>query len=138
MGRARPIPTCVGQPLSCRQTLVDIRAYPHVCGATDITYEYYIYIKGLSPRVWGNPCQPVPAVWSDRPIPTCVGQPQRESMAYPVRWAYPHVCGATVSTMTAGLSLVGLSPRVWGNRLWTVAGRQSAGPIPTCVGQPFS
>ena len=162
----RSIPTCVGQPQWMRYVITWQRVYPHVCGATGFAPVHQSFIVGLSPRVWGNrthgPAGQVPVrnllcrwrhpglsprvwgnlrqipcvMWTERSIPTCVGQPEAISTTGKRNWVYPHVCGATKCEVCPLLSAAGLSPRVWGNlapphKVWT-----PAGSIPTCVGQP--
>ena len=91
----RPIPTCVGQPLSTPPTRLPMTAYPHVCGATVLSNQHLLKMDGLSPRVWGNLFAFSTAMNVPGPIPTCVGQPKvNKSEVYYGR-AYPHVCGAT-------------------------------------------
>ena len=51
---ARPIPTCVGQPLVVAAARRFPTAYPHVCGATFQQSHLWHLLEGLSPRVWGN------------------------------------------------------------------------------------
>ena len=132
----RPIPTCVGQPRTPPPACAWGRAYPHVCGATHPTPEDGISVLGLSPRVWGNPSCDWSSVNFDRPIPTCVGQPQCRRCRLIRTTAYPHVCGATRLAAACRASGTGLSPRVWGNLCNAFGCRELRGPIPTCVGQP--
>ena len=132
----RPIPTCVGQPPGGAITRECREAYPHVCGATDTGYVGLQSGWGLSPRVWGNLLAKQQAKIKERPIPTCVGQP--DARQEPTDWqkAYPHVCGATCLPASQMWHHPGLSPRVWGNLASVFCDFLITGPIPTCVGQP--
>ena len=134
--KLRPIPTCVGQPLPEERISAVMKAYPHVCGATASIPQSGIPVKGLSPRVWGNPAAGPEYRAKMRPIPTCVGQPSGEGTARAASEAYPHVCGATAIGGDVLLDSIGLSPRVWGNRCPRSLLDSLFGPIPTCVGQP--
>ena len=87
--------------------------------------------------MWGNLVRRLGSDVRYRPIPTCVGQPGPQDGLQPYHEAYPHVCGATVDVQRITKSLIGLSPRVWGNRPYLVARQSSPRPIPTCVGQPL-
>ena len=48
------------------------------------------------------------------------------------------MCGATVCSFFSSALLIGLSPRVWGNRGQLGKSGGIFRPIPTCVGQPKS
>ena len=49
---------------------------------------------------------------------------------------YPRVCGGTSNTMSPGLLLAGLSPRVRGNPATATEAMMSGGSIPACAGEP--
>ena len=132
----RPIPTCVGQPDLPLDSMARKRAYPHVCGATTAIPSKGFWDLGLSPRVWGNRCVLCLLHLSGRPIPTCVGQPGPAAEKRPAGTAYPHVCGATPAGPADSMLVGGLSPRVWGNHVFSKYGSVPRRPIPTCVGQP--
>ena len=51
---------------------------------------------------------------------------------------YPRECGATKADRTGVYPDVGLSPRVRGNRTYTIGGADSVGSIPASAGQPYS
>ena len=132
----RPIPTCVGQPAENCHFRHSPRAYPHVCGATNLSSNPTLNDSGLSPRVWGNRATRPQEGKRARPIPTCVGQPRTDLHPSYIATAYPHVCGATLQIPATRAGMTGLSPRVWGNRLTFDDTKGIKGPIPTCVGQP--
>ena len=49
------IPACAGEPSNDRRAGFLIRVYPRVCGGTNIAMAISRTIRGLSPRVRGNP-----------------------------------------------------------------------------------
>ena len=51
-------------------------------------------------------------------------------------WVYPRVCGGTRCQRRACRTILGLSPRVRGNRAKICAGRLLRGSIPACAGEP--
>ena len=93
-------------------------------------------LRGLSPRVRGNP-GPLPHCRvCGRSIPACAGEPGGGLGIYEWGGVYPRVCGGTRSAMTRSLPLRGLSPRVRGNlaaRIWAAWYGRS---IPACAGEP--
>ena len=52
---AGSIPACAGEPRAGRQSPVQARVYPRVCGGTAGMDKQNIPGRGLSPRVRGNP-----------------------------------------------------------------------------------
>ena len=69
------IPACAGEPNSLKLVRPAARVYPRVCGGTGSEESTRSALKGLSPRVRGNP---VPAISGNRPpgsIPACAGEP---------------------------------------------------------------
>ena len=70
------------------------------------------------------------------PIPACAGQPIEHTTRLWPKWAYPRVCGATITCMCMSPSTRGLSPRVRGNPKPCAERHGCGGPIPACAGQP--
>ena len=134
--RVRSIPTCVGQPSTGIGGSRVITVYPHVCGATLLVVGSKTGLRGLSPRVWGNPGGQTQRFAYAGSIPTCVGQPPCANRGLLPITVYPHVCGATSVHKASRLPMPGLSPRVWGNRETADAYSAYCRSIPTCVGQP--
>ena len=93
-------------------------------------------LRGLSPRVRGNPLhqlQPAACLGS---IPACAGEPGWTRRTGCPRRVYPRVCGGTYCDLEGVNGGAGLSPRVRGNRpaaAWHCLGRRS---IPACAGEP--
>ena len=133
----RSIPTCVGKPRPLLHMIVARRVYPHVCGETKLLNPMDGQKEGLSPRVWGNPFRAT-ALWRcHRSIPTCVGKPRPCPSGPTSNTVYPHVCGETIELFIVEHSLVGLSPRVWGNHIPPFRPPCPPRSIPTCVGKPW-
>ena len=93
-------------------------------------------MSGLSPRVRGNPhgveCRPQ----GDRSIPACAGEPAPTLQGACLAPVYPRVCGGTHPTAEDEYESVGLSPRVRGNRLASLALIAWDRSIPACAGEP--
>ena len=114
------------------------RAYPRVCGATDLEDWSLHPEEGLSPRVRGNRRRSQAVRLADGPIPACAGQPSATMNYESSTRAYPRVCGATSHHSAIAAHSAGLSPRVRGNLMNFVADLIAEGPIPACAGQPRS
>ena len=72
----------------------------------------------------------------DGSIPACAGEPHRVVHAVKSHGVYPRVCGETSTTGLKGVRLLGLSPRVRGNRHAGGHQRGREGSIPACAGEP--
>ena len=90
-----PIPACAGQPRMDAHCTGPGGAYPRVCGATGLRLSLQGCLRGLSPRVRGNPYSLMCMVAALGPIPACAGQPRMPMRGPRCRGAYPRVCGAT-------------------------------------------
>ena len=93
-------------------------------------------ITGLSPRVRGNPLPRKPPLNEQRSIPACTGKPGLPGPCRACRGVYPRVYGETMASRISSATLMGLSPRVRGNRprLCEPVGPQRS--IPACTGKP--
>ena len=72
-------------------------------------------IKGLSPRVRGNPKQPPERAVAEGSIPACAGEPYYIGYRVRISEVYPRVCGGTTASLAYWFARWGLSPRVRGN-----------------------
>ena len=134
---AGSIPACAGEPFVCTSSHVRTRVYPRVCGGTiarwrflawlrglsprvrgnpDCVGDHYLLWGGLSPRVRGNPGTVVDCRGDGRSIPACAGEPHRNLPRLPALTVYPRVCGGTGEIDFERMAQMGLSPRVRGNR----------------------
>ena len=75
-----PIPTRVGEPWCGLKTFFWTGAYPHACGGTCMWSSVRRCMWGLSPRVWGNRRPRRRRCGVRGPIPTRVGEPEREGV----------------------------------------------------------
>ena len=93
-------------------------------------------MRGLSPRVRGNPDLGDGAVEDARTIPACAGEPVSASRRIAAITDYPRVCGGTALPRRDPDPVPGLSPRVRGNPLRYAGRRGVDGTIPACAGEP--
>ena len=92
---------------------------------------------GLSPRVRGNRYHRARDHAARRSIPACAGEPAAESVDQARQRVYPRVCGGTLPLALALLLILGLSPRVRGNRYPPHYPRRRHRSIPACAGEPI-
>ncbi len=131
-----PIPARAGQPPSTQPAAPMGRAYPRACGATWPRAPRLGTLRGLSPRVRGNPHALHLLLRFLGPIPARAGQPRPQYLNYLVLGAYPRACGATGGGLLAARWRPGLSPRVRGNQHERPHDGPGPGPIPARAGQP--
>ena len=138
--RTRPdagsIPACAGEPSSPAASAAALTVYPRVCGGTPTTMSPTSGHSGLSPRVRGNRYANSPGNGLHRSIPACAGEPRGWDAWRAVPPVYPRVCGGTLAMGGMAVLLLGLSPRVRGNRRYQPNRRRNAGSIPACAGEP--
>ena len=151
------IPACAGEPgapslnisLSrdyprvCGGTLWDpttrtlTRDYPRVCGGTDAARGQQNPFLGLSPRVRGNRGSGKSTLVRKGTIPACAGEPFSWAWSSTSWRDYPRVCGGTGRANFQSRQLMGLSPRVRGNRNAADPRLRIPGTIPACAGEPW-
>ena len=132
------IPACAGEPLRGRGRATRMTVYPRVCGGTATMKKSLRSLKGLSPRVRGNPESSTGISSVKRSIPACAGEPPACSPVSAGLRVYPRVCGGTVAGACLAHKSIGLSPRVRGNPDVLPAARRYHGSIPACAGEPGS
>ena len=107
-----------------------------MCGGTAAAAYKAGRLRGLSPRVRGNPrSHPIPAKMAGS-IPACAGEPESMALCNAAGRVYPRVCGGTVTAWADSLPPKGLSPRVRGNHDGQGACDDEDGSIPACAGEP--
>ena len=110
--------------------------YPRVCGGTWTCPRERRNPLGLSPRVRGNPYGGgIGGDWQ-RSIPACAGEPGGNGARTRRLRVYPRVCGGTAHSVDPTLPVLGLSPRVRGNRGGSIPLCTSTRSIPACAGEP--
>ena len=70
------IPACAGEPVGGGDLRGAWRVYPRVCGGTNRNSHMALTIKGLSPRVRGNPVGNDGGIAPHGSIPACAGEPR--------------------------------------------------------------
>ena len=132
----RSIPACAGEPWSSECWSGNATVYPRVCGGTSGQYPHHVAYAGLSPRVRGNHFSCFLVDHRGGSIPACAGEPRVFQPKGCKRTVYPRVCGGTPPTTVSLVDMLGLSPRVRGNRPGALADLLTAGSIPACAGEP--
>ena len=112
---AGSIPACTGEPRpSCGRRCAK-RVYPRVYGGTKFSAYALFDMRGLSPRVRGNPAHRISSGSGQRSIPACTGEPYPRFAEWACNAVYPRVYGGTARTRQRDHRDRGLSPRVRGN-----------------------
>ena len=130
------IPACAGEPAAPSRIEIPPKVYPRVCGGTITWTLITAIVKGLSPRVRGNPTSTGACRIFRGSIPACAGEPAGFPRPRNSRWVYPRVCGGTPRCATAQDTYQGLSPRVRGNQSVRRLRLVCRGSIPACAGEP--
>ena len=130
------IPACAGEPTLPNRTARAVRVYPRVCGGTRRPAPPAVPLRGLSPRVRGNPTSVGVGNCTAGSIPACAGEPAPARTSASKTTVYPRVCGGTVHLRALRRCPAGLSPRVRGNRRRLCRAPQPGGSIPACAGEP--
>ena len=110
-------PRACGEPSWKRGGMVFIRVYPRACGGTWLSTSGISSLRGLSPRLRGNPRLAVPHFGHLRSIPAPAGEPKAFRHTPTGSGVYPRACGGTHPRWRSVKSITGLSPRLRGNRL---------------------
>ena len=134
--RGRSIPACAGEPHNTPSGQTIRTVYPRVCGGTCRTSSRPASSGGLSPRVRGNPSGIDIDNECNGSIPACAGEPTASADGFAAPWVYPRVCGGTGPLPCRILPMLGLSPRVRGNRNAVSLTQTDLRSIPACAGEP--
>ena len=109
----RSIPASAGQPPSRRPTSIMGEVYPRECGATIVSASQKFFVRGLSPRVRGNPETAQGMAHLPRSIPASAGQPRMRQPDPSLGRVYPRECGATIDEVSE-VFMVAVYPRECG------------------------
>ena len=132
------IPTCVGNTLGKRRSMVRNSVHPHVRGEYAQLAIAQRSRYGSSPRAWGIPQVFTVARKARRFIPTCVGNTRSARTAALTWTVHPHVRGE-YPVLPVGIDTVdGSSPRAWGIRPARYRCPVPDRFIPTCVRNTWS
>ena len=136
--RRGSIPARAGEPEQMLTTSRKVVVYPRACGRTLSGLPRPTCMRGLSPRVRGNPLIMWSADGSARSIPARAGEPMRCALLASCKRVYPRACGGTRSHTGALGRVYGLSPRVRGNLRESEVAVDIEGSIPARAGEPVS
>ena len=106
-----------------------------MCGGITDVDNLLSRVRGLSPRVRGNPGSAGDRHAPTGPIPACAGESVIGTNSAGAPAAYPRVCGGIVKEQHPDLDIRGLSPRVRGNLIANLGKIPCLGPIPACAGE---
>ena len=129
------IPAYAGEPRAGMGGIGGFQVYPRVCGGTPGLRHAGAVVRGLSPRMRGNPVGGGFTSRRRRSIPAYAGEPTTYRLALGKRWSipayagepttyrslyhsvrvYPRVCGGTGLPPPKPPPQRGLSPRMRGN-----------------------
>ena len=111
--------------------------YPRVCGGTALKSGVHPARNGLSPRMRGNRRKATHGQMPNGSIPAYAGEPRRRRPHSLDERVYPRVCGGTGSLAGSEVPVLGLSPRMRGNRNDQGPFRTCYGSIPAYAGEPW-
>ncbi len=132
----RSIPACTGEPRSGSAGSGPVEVYPRVYGGTPHARSVLTRLQGLSPRVRGNPYQFRIGMEQSGSIPACTGEPIPRLRRRGRTRVYPRVYGGTIFDVPGRSHIMGLSPRVRGNRFSATFFGPLQRSIPACTGEP--
>ncbi len=91
----RSIPAGAGEPCRYSWKMLKFKVYPRGCGGTFWVRVPVGALKGLSPRVRGNPWTLILGRWKKRSIPAGAGEPTVNLFPRHKPEVYPRGCGGT-------------------------------------------
>ncbi len=130
------IPAHAGEPNHSPRLPESPRVYPRACGGTSRCGLRAVRIRGLSPRMRGNPYSHPYTPFLYGSIPAHAGEPQTSLLRKPARRVYPRACGGTEKYTFTIPRLKGLSPRMRGNQRHLHGRPGGVGSIPAHAGEP--
>ena len=135
--RFRIIPTRVGTSYVNGYITHYNKDHPHACGDKKYCGVLKNYIRGSSPRVWGQVLVNLNHIERFRIIPTRVGTRCRFVIQNNTSEDHPHACGDKSRSGASATRIVGSSPRVWGQVEYSKRVSIVPGIIPTRVGTSY-
>ncbi len=137
-GSVGSIPARAGEPICTATRMITTAVYPRACGGTGDLVIGDRAGQGLSPRVRGNQLADGSVTNAKRSIPARAGEPSFGPWRLRPRGVYPRACGGTRPTPQCPQPLIGLSPRVRGNRVSAAEEAAEDRSIPARAGEPSS
>ena len=135
MRKNRAIPTGVGKSIKRAAARTRATGHPHGCGEISRPTKSRSFMRGPSPRVWGNRAGVSGKSVRGRAIPTGVGKSRAIRATHRLLPGHPHGCGEIAGACRINIYLIGPSPRVWGNPARVVNFAEIERAIPTGVGK---
>ena len=132
----RSIPASAGEPFRYSHKEMPRPVYPRECGGTGYLESIEGPRMGLSPRVRGNPLPIRHKGQQNRSIPASAGEPLWPALTQQRKRVYPRECGGTPVCSYPVAQIWGLSPRVRGNRVSSLAMASMSRSIPASAGEP--
>ena len=136
MLKIRSIPAPAGKPWPGRCRSAWWWVYPRACGETAPTLREAYALRGLSPRLRGNPEWTRFDGKAAGSIPAPAGKPPKKTRRHNGRSVYPRACGETNSNRSGVTFSTGLSPRLRGNRVRHQHALPLQRSIPAPAGKP--
>ena len=134
----RYIPTPVGRFVIASDILTQSEVHPHACGEISGAWSRGDVYNGTSPRLWGDFGLDVSTSPPKRYIPTPVGRLITCGSTSDAPAVHPHACGEILSVPKIENSVIGTSPRLWGDSPDVDASQVFARYIPTPVGRLYA
>ena len=132
----RSIPAPAGEPTVAYVSTGVIRVYPRACGGTRNRKGGLSHNKGLSPRLRGNLHPRGRHAVRRGSIPAPAGEPGYVALVNDKQPVYPRACGGTLLSTGCDRWLLGLSPRLRGNRMQNGLCQYTGRSIPAPAGEP--
>ena len=132
----RSIPALAGEPLPTLPHAPGVEVYPRACGGTPARALAPLTVPGLSPRLRGNLVEVLVVSHYRGSIPALAGEPSPISPSATPPPVYPRACGGTQTRCKVNRQIVGLSPRLRGNLVFSVTINDGKGSIPALAGEP--
>ena len=132
------IPAPAGEPQAAPVGTHRTGVYPRACGGTRDRTILCTPVKGLSPRLRGNPGYRTIGYGHRGSIPAPAGEPYSPPKTEALGRVYPRACGGTRVKRSAKRSAKGLSPRLRGNLGKARRRIGNFGSIPAPAGEPTS
>ena len=132
------IPAPAGEPHRPFLSRLSEGVYPRACGRTTMNNLVRPMNNGLSPRLRGNRPVPRHAPRPHRSIPAPAGEPASRLKRFCEVSVYPRACGGTVGVHRPHPEVVGLSPRLRGNRPLASNASVKSRSIPAPAGEPLA
>ena len=130
------IPAHAGKPQSRGSRRASSGVYPRACGETCKKAVSQAGWLGLSPRMRGNQIETYDDAVLAGSIPAHAGKPSFRAQSSRPHRVYPRACGETCLAVVERHGVMGLSPRMRGNRYRSFGLCLAAGSIPAHAGKP--